>query len=327
MHVARPVTNAWQLPLVIFRHRELLGAFVRRELRARIEGSVLGRVWPILQPLILFIIYYVIFSKILKIGFSDRMPPQGPEGVGWRTTFYLITGILPWTVLADSLGRGTGVVLENANLIKKIAFPSELLPLYQVIVYHVYFLIGFVILLGLELAVNTSLPLELMWFPVVVVVQIVFITALTLFLSAANVFVRDVMQAVPVVLTFWMFTTPVFYDLYKIKEGILAPYLAPAGIDPATLPDTFLFEPTPAEIVSRLPAEAVDKLSDIEFGIAAMEFNPMAWLLELYRAIFSYGLQPFPVAKLGQLALLGTVLLLVSYTFFLRCKGRFADEV
>ena len=111
-----------------------------------------------LQPALLFAIYYFIFVKILRIGFTDQLAPHGDEGKGWRNTFYLITGILPWTALAESLNRGTGVVLENANLIKKIAFPSELLPVYQVIVYHVYFLVGFGVLLALELSVNGGLP-------------------------------------------------------------------------------------------------------------------------------------------------------------------------
>ena len=192
-----PLRDALKLPAVVIRHRELLGAFVRRELRARIEGSLLGRVWPVVQPALTFLIFYAIFGLVLGIQYSEDLAPHPPAGPGWRATFYLITGILPWTALADSLGRGTGVVLENANLIKKIAFPSELLPLYQVVVFHVYFLIGFVILLGIELLVNGSLPGTLAWLPASLVVQMMFITGLTLLFSAANVFVRDVVQVVP----------------------------------------------------------------------------------------------------------------------------------
>ncbi|MCB9899431.1 MAG: hypothetical protein H6825_15600, partial [Planctomycetes bacterium] len=97
--------DALRLPQVLAKHRELLGAFVRRELRARIEGSILGRMWPIIQPVVLFAIYYLVFAQILKIGFSDDLAPHEPERVGWRSTFYLITGILPWTALAESLTR------------------------------------------------------------------------------------------------------------------------------------------------------------------------------------------------------------------------------
>src|SRR5262249_4170271 len=96
-----PLTDALRLPAVLRRYRELLSAFVRRELRARVEGSVLGRVWPVLQPALLFAIYYFIFVKILRIGFTDQLAPHGDAGKGWRSTFYLITGILPWTALAE----------------------------------------------------------------------------------------------------------------------------------------------------------------------------------------------------------------------------------
>lgn len=296
-----PLRDALKLPAVVLRHRELLGAFVRRELRARIEGSLLGRVWPVVQPALTFVIFYAIFGLVLGIQYSEDLAPHPPAHPGWRATFYLITGILPWTALADSLGRGTGVVLENANLIKKIAFPSELLPLYQVVVFHVYFLIGFVILLGIELLVNGSLPGALAWFPAILVVQMMFITALTLLFSAANVFVRDVMQVVPIALTFWMFSTPVFYDMNTLGANVAArggTTIEGAGSD------------------------------QIKYWMAEhMWMNPMATLLDFYRSIFSYGRIDFPVERLGGMFALSVVLLYLCYAFFLRCKGRFADEV
>ena len=290
-----PLTDALRLPLVLVRYRELLSAFVRRELKARVEGSVLGRVWPVIQPAILFAIYYFIFVKVLKVPLGDSLAPQGAEGQGWRATFYLVTGILPWTALAESLTRGTGVVLENANLIKKIAFPSELLPIYQVLVYHVYFLLGFVILLVIEAFVNGALPLGLAWFPAILLVQLMLVSGLTMILAAANVFVRDVMQAVPMILTFWMFTTPVFYDLGAM-----------AGSDRV------------------VPGEGTDF---VHLAVRVMDFNPMAILLAMYRNVFSYGTAPFPVAGLLQLAGVSAAVLWLGYAYFLRSKGRFADEV
>jgi len=75
----RPLTDALRLPAVIAQYHELLFAFVRRELRARVQGSVLGRVWPVLQPLLLFTIYYFIFVKILRIPVNDQLAPHGPD--------------------------------------------------------------------------------------------------------------------------------------------------------------------------------------------------------------------------------------------------------
>jgi len=73
---------ALRLPLVLSRYRELLTAFVKRELRSRIEGSVLGRIWPVAQPAVLFVIYFFVFSKLLKIGFTDKLAPHDEELVG-----------------------------------------------------------------------------------------------------------------------------------------------------------------------------------------------------------------------------------------------------
>ena len=290
-----PLVAAIRLPAVLWRYRELLGAFVRRELKARIEGSILGRVWPVLQPAVLFSIYYLIFVKVLRVPLGDTLGPAGEEGKGWRATFYLISGILPWTALAESLNRGTGVVLENANLIKKIAFPSELLPIYQVVVYHVYFLVGFLLFVALEGTVNGGLPVTLVWFPVVLMVQMALVSGLAMILSAANVFVRDVMQAVPMMLTLWMFTTPVFYDISALKGS--GHIYGEGGFDM------------------------------IEFAWTAMSYNPMAILLGIYRSIFSYGLVAFPFLALFKLTLLSAGTLWLGYAYFLRSKGRFADEV
>jgi len=292
------LVSATRLPAVLLRYRELLGAFVRRELKARIEGSILGRVWPVLQPAVLFTIYYMIFVKVLKVPLGDGLAPRGEDAVshGWRATFYLITGILPWTALAESLSRGAGVVLENANLIKKIAFPSELLPIYQVVVYHVYFLVGFMLLIGIEGTANGALPAALLWFPLVLAVQMAFIAGLAMILSAANVFVRDVMQAVPMLLTLWMFTTPVFYDVAALRGGS-GQVLAEGGLD----------------------------LTEVAY--VAMAYNPMAILLGMYRSMFSYGTIPFPLMALVKMTAVAAVTLWLGYAYFLRSKGRFADEV
>ena len=317
-----PLRDAFRLPMVLVQYHELLRAFVKRELKARVEGSMLGRLWPVLQPAVLFGIYYFVFARLLKIGFSDDLAPHGPDHVGWRSTFYLITGILPWTVLAESLSRGAGVVLENANLVKKIAFPSELLPVYTVVVNHVYFFIGYGLFLAMEWTVNGSLPVALVWLPAVVLLQFVFISGISMFLSAANIFVRDVMQLVPVAVTFWMFTTPVFYDLSAVEVKLDAELASAQAHVAALAPD----DPGRglAEGVVAERQEAVDDMRRIN-GI--MEWNPMATVLELHRSIFSYGKVPFDVGKLARFGALAVVVQLVGYAFFLRCKGRFSDEV
>lgn len=327
----KPLRDALAFPAVLYRHHELLVAFVHRELKSRIEGSMLGRLWPLIQPVMLFAIYYLVFAKILKIGFSDTLAPHGEGNEGWRSTFYLITGILPWTALAEGLGRGSGVVLENANLIKKIAFPSELLPTYTTVVFHVYFMLGFVILLIMQLVIIGSLPTALVWFPLLLLLQFLFVNGVTMFLSASNIFVRDISQAVPVLVTFWMFTTPVFYDpghmeslaaneLHHAQQNLNhQEYLVTQGGAEAEAADV--------AGATAWRDEAENKHAALHRITTAMSYNPMAVLLNLYREIFSHGKVPVDVGKIARFGVIALVVQWLGYAWFLRSKGRFADEV
>jgi len=319
------IKSIFAFPWLLIKHWELLWSFVLRELRAKFEGSVLGRFWPVLQPLVLFAIYYLIFAKLLKIPVSiDIMPWGDPDNLGatmetanagWRSTFFLITGILPWIAVSECLVRSSGIVLENANLIKKIAFPSELLPTYVVILNHIYFLVGFVVFLIIQLGVNGTLPAQLIWFPLILVLQMIFLLGLGMFVGALNIFIRDVTQIVPLFTMFWMFSSPVFYE-----PKVLA----------------MLGNPKQSGFVRDL--------------LPYLPINPVYNLLTVYRDIFKFGRETLivmeergedlvPVVKevltnqsisydcLMIFALQAVFTFIVGYAFFLRSKGRFADEV
>jgi len=316
-------------PKLLAKYRELLWSFVRRELKAKYEGSLLGMFWPVIHPVVLFTIYYFIFAKLLKLPVSVDLMPWADvtagerlgnvledAGSGWRATFFLVTGILPWITISESLQRSSGIVIENANLIKKIAFPSEFLPTYVVILHTIYFLIGFVIFLAIQLLVNGCLPGTLVWFPLILLLQVVFLTGLGMFVGALNVFIRDVAQIVPLFTIFWMFASPVFYE-----PRILAMVGGPKQ-------QKFVDTITPYLCV-----------------------NPVYNLLTLYRDIFKYGRETeivqlvadngenlLMVEKVTQncgisidclliFAAQTVLTFLVGYAFFLRSKGRFADEV
>ncbi len=203
------------LPLVAWRHRELLISFVWRDLKARYEGSLFGRLWPFLNPLILFGVYYLVFALVLK----QRFAVAGQEQLeGSIAAFYIMAGLLPWIAFSESLVRCTGVVLENANLVKKIAFPSQLLPLYAVIVNAVYFLIGLAVLVIARAVAFKSLPPTVWLLLLAIPLQVVFTTGLGLLLGAANIFLRDTAQSIQLILMLWFFTTPIVYPATLITE-------------------------------------------------------------------------------------------------------------
>ncbi len=207
--------SVFLLPVVVVRHRELLWSFVRRDLKARIEGSLLGRLWPILNPLLLFAVYYFVFVEILKqkqqaAGLSSL--PEGPVAA-----LYMISGILPWTAFSDSVFRCTGVVLENGNLVKKIAFPSQLLPMYAVCVHLVYFVIGLVLFVAIRSFFGPP-GWNMLGLLVAIPLQVLFTTGLGMFLGALNIFVRDTSQILGLSLQLWFFTTPIVYPAKLIHE-------------------------------------------------------------------------------------------------------------
>lgn len=320
------IKGVFYFPIKVFKYQELWWSFVKRELKAKYEGSILGRFWPIIQPLALFLVYYLVFAKLLKIPVSLDIMPWGDPGIGeatlytdesgWRSVFFLVSGILPWVLISESVMRCSGIVLENANLIKKISFPSEFLPFYVVVLNHIYFLIGFAIFMVIAFCINGSLPLLLLWVPLLILLQALFILGLGMFLGALNIFIRDVSQFVPLFTMFWMFISPVFYE-------------------PKVL----------AMIGNPVQRAFVEKV------IPYLWINPVYNLLTIYREIFKYGRRTENVVfwkdeagnNLGSatitdgvgisydclwiFAVQAVITFVVGYAFYLRCKGRFADEV
>ncbi len=205
-------------PRLVHRYRDLVTTSVRRDLAARFQGTVLGWAWPLVQPLFLFAVYYFVFTELLQFRMPD-LPPEQQAGMG----VYMFCGMLAWSALAESLGRGTNVIVENGNLIKKLAFPSELLPLNVVLGSLAN--LGFAVAVFLLAAVFTPIwpapgP-EVLWLPVLVFLLGLFAYGLVLFLSSLQVFLRDTVQVVGMVTTVWMFVTPVFWVPEAMQPSVL----------------------------------------------------------------------------------------------------------
>ncbi len=190
----------------LLRYRGLIQSLVARELKARYRGSVLGFFWSFINPLLLLLIYSFVFTTVL---------PNRIEGLQPYALF-MFCGILPWTWFSSSLTEASGSLIAGGNLIKKVLFPAEVLPIVSVLANMVHFFLGLPILVGFLVYYNHSLDgWDLIWFPVAVVVQVVFTSALALFLAALTVHFRDVRDILANVLTFWFFATPIIYPWYQ----------------------------------------------------------------------------------------------------------------
>src|SRR5215213_9763035 len=168
----------------LLKYRGLIQSLVVRELKARYRGSVLGFFWSFVNPLLLLLIYTFVFTVVLPGTHPTEIEPYA---------LFMFCGILPWTWFSSSLSESSNVLISGGNLIKKVLFPAEVLPIVTVLANMVHFFFGLPILIAFLLYFSAPITaLELLWFPVVVLTQIILTTAFALLLSSLTVHFRDI---------------------------------------------------------------------------------------------------------------------------------------
>jgi len=188
----------------LVRYRGLIQSLVARELKARYRGSVLGFFWSFINPLLLLLIYSFVFTVVLPNRPADLEP----------FALFMFCGILPWTWFSSSLLEASNVLISGGNLIKKVLFPAEVLPIVTVLANLVHFLLGLPILVGFLVYYQRPLsPLELACFPLVVLVQLILTLGLALIVSALTVHFRDIRDILSNLMTLWFFSTPIIYPM------------------------------------------------------------------------------------------------------------------
>jgi lipopolysaccharide transport system permease protein len=189
----------------LLRYRALIASLVARELTARYRGSVLGFFWSFVNPLLSLLIYTFVFTVV--------MPGVRPRTVEPYALF-MFCGILPWTWFSSSLLEASNVLIASGNLIRKVLFPAEVMPLVTVCSGLVHFCLGLPILAAFLIAYRVPVePLDLLWFPLIVLIQLVLTAGLALLVSALTVHFRDVRDLLQNLLTLWFFATPIIYPL------------------------------------------------------------------------------------------------------------------
>ena len=203
-------------------YRGLIQSLVARELTARYRGSVLGFFWSFVNPLLLLSIYSFVFAKILPPNATaDNRPYE----------VFMFCGILPWTWFSSSILESANVLISGGNLIKKVLFPAEVLPIVTVLANMVHFFLGLPILVLFLIYYQRPLdPLELLWFPVIVFVQLLVLLGLGLLAAALTVHFRDLKEILGNLLTLWFFSTPIIYPMSAVPE----PYRWIINLNPMT---------------------------------------------------------------------------------------------
>ncbi len=195
-------------------YRELLYSITLREVKVRYKQSLLGAAWAVLQPLSMMVIFTVIFSKFAKIP-SDGIPYP----------IFSYVALLPWGFFAGSLSLAIPSVLSNASLVTKIYFPREIFPMASVLAAGVDFVIASVIFLAMMVYYEVQLTWNILYVPLLILLQIIFALGVSFWAAAVNVRYRDVKHALTFVIQLWMFATPVVYPISVVPEQYRVAYM------------------------------------------------------------------------------------------------------
>lgn len=190
----------------LVKYRVLIQSLVSRELKARYRGTVLGFLWSFFNPLLLMLVYSVVFGFIL--------PARDPQFSGsLNYALFLFTGLLPWHWFQTTTMESSSVLMANGNLIKKILFPAEVLPVVTVTSNLMNFLFGLPILLVFMIFFGGKFTLYIFFLPLVMIVQYVFTLGFGLLISALTIHFRDIRDILGNLMTLWFFSTPVIYSM------------------------------------------------------------------------------------------------------------------
>lgn len=275
-------------------HREILLNLIRKELKVKYAASVLGAIWSLLNPLV----YLAVFSFVARV--LRGSVPDYPV--------YLLSGLLAWNLFSSATSTGARAVLDNSNLVKKVSFPHEILPLSAVGVALVDFALQSAVFLLFILVTGYGLHLpELALWPLAFVTMMVLTTTLALWFAALNVRYRDVGHLLNIALLVWFWATPIVYAAHQVQD------LAESG----------------SRTILGVPAFALYLLNPLVGIVAGFQ-----------RALYGFVQHPdateavlfteslgWYAAVLGAILVVSVVILRLAWGYFFSRSGDFAEEL
>ena len=262
----------------LWRYRELIRNLVVSSLKSRYKNSALGFIWSLLNPLGMMLVFTIVFGFLMPDVRVEKYP------------LFLLTGLLPWNFFQASINAGLYSVVGSSNLVKKVYFPREVLPIATVLSQLVNFLLAFAVLFVALIVFQASFSPWLWTLPFVILIQTVFSTGVVLVLGTLNVFYRDTAMIMEVVMLAWFFLTPVVYSVALLPETIV--------LGGFTVP--------------------LQRLVYI--------LNPMASLIAIYRDLLYWGYRT-DIDFFIRTALTAIAVFAFGYWFFLRYSDRFGEEL
>lgn len=190
----------------LWNYREMIVSLVQRDLKSRYKGSVLGFLWMLLNPLLQLCVYTIVFSTILRTGIE-------------KFYLFLFVALVPWIFFSTCLSGGTTVILGQQDMVKKIYFPREVLPIAYTTSQFVNMLLSFIVIFVVVFFSGITIELTaLLYLPVIMLIEYVLSLGITLLVSGLTVYLRDMQQILSILSMAWMYMTPVVYSVEMIPE-------------------------------------------------------------------------------------------------------------
>ena len=226
LNTLRHVLDFRRLPEIAVSNRTLLWQFVKRSVSARYKGSMLGIFWSFVQPMMMLCVYTFVFSVVFKSRWGVDM-----EGGRGSFAIIMFCGLALFNLFSEAVTLNSGIIVSNPNLVKKVIFPLEILPLSQTIATFAVGMVWFLLLFFGTVFIFGKLSFTMLLLPLILVPLFLFTLGVSFFTASLGVYVRDTSYAVGVVLQILFFMTPIFYPVSAIPERFRWPIL----LNPLTL--------------------------------------------------------------------------------------------
>ena len=182
----------------LYQYRELLKTSISKDVRGKYKNSVLGIIWSFLNPLLQIAVYAIVFPLIMK----SNLP---------NYTVFLCCGLIPWNFFSTAISRTSFTMIENGNIIKKVFFPREILPLSVVTSEAINFVISTIIILAFVLGYGMGISKFIIFYPLVLLIQYFLLIGISFIVSSVTVYFRDLQHFISIILQLLFYATPIVY--------------------------------------------------------------------------------------------------------------------
>ena len=189
----------------IYQYRELLKTSIKKDIGGKYKNSFLGVIWSFINPLLQICVYAIVFPLIMRNNIENY-------------TVFMVCGLIPWTYFSSVINRSSFVMIENGNIIKKVYFPREILPISLATSETITFLISTIIIIGFVLLTGVGISWLIIFYPLLLLAQYILLIGISLIVSCITVYFRDLQHFIGVFLQLLFYGTPIVYSIETIPE-------------------------------------------------------------------------------------------------------------